>query len=263
MRMCSMTSGSSGNSILVKNREQSVLIDCGVSGKYLQTQLDALGECFPGAILITHEHSDHVKGLGVLMRKYHVPVYLTEKTLRRILWEDRLGKLDESLFHVIEADKPFSVEGFEVMPFEISHDAADPVGYRLTDGKTHMAIATDLGCWTDYTVGHLRGLDAVLLEANHDLRMLECGSYPYHLKNRIRSGRGHLSNEDSACLLEEILDERLQHVLLGHLSSENNYGELARLTVEQHLAAGPKAELAGRLHLDVAVKQQRSEWIEV
>lgn len=233
MRLCSIASGSSGNCIYIGSEENSLLIDAGISGKRVEAGLKELELCGKDmdGILITHEHSDHVKGLGVLARKFELPIYGTRGTLKAIRRMDSLGPVPEELFREIVPDVDFQVGELTVSPFRVSHDAADPVAYRVAcKGKT-AAVATDLGVYTDYTVERLKGLDILLLEANHDIHMLEVGGYPYYLKQRILGERGHLSNESAGQLLCKVLHDGLKHIFLGHLSKENNYEELAYETV--------------------------------
>ena len=198
MRMCSIASGSSGNCIYVGSDDTHLLVDTGISKKRIEEGLKTLelkGEDLDG-ILITHEHSDHIQGLGVFSRKYEIPIYATPGTIMGIKSYSGLGKMPEGLYREIRADEPF----------------------ELGD----MTVATDLGKYDSYTVECLRNLDAVLLEANHDIHMLEVGGYPYYLKQRILGDRGHLSNELSGRLLCDILHDNLKHIVLGHLSKENN-----------------------------------------
>lgn len=263
MKLCSFTSGSSGNCIYLDNEKSSILIDCGISGKYLDECLTEIKGKIPEALLITHEHLDHVSGLGILMRKYSLPVFLTEKTLRQIECIGKLGKVDRDLFNIIAADRPFNTSGFEVQPFSVSHDAEEPVAFRIHSANSKVAIATDMGCYNDYIVENLKNLDAMLIEANHDINMLECGNYSYSLKQRIRSSLGHLSNDDSAVLLSKIIGENTKNILLGHLSSDNNYHELARLTVENYLQEARYDIDINQLKIEVAKKKTRSRLIEV
>ncbi len=239
MDLCTIASGSSGNCIFVGTDSTGVLVDAGVSGKRITTGLASLDRKPEelGGVLITHEHIDHIQGLGVLMRKYHVPVYATPGTIEYILGCGKLGKLDSTLFHFIHPDEEFMIGDVKVSPFRISHDAAEPVGYRLNETDSQgicrkaVAVATDLGCYDEYIVERLSGLDALVLEANHDVNMLEAGPYPYPLKRRILGQRGHLSNETAGHLLTDILHDNLKKVFLGHLSKENNYEALALATV--------------------------------
>ena len=220
MRMCSIASGSSGNCIYVGSDDTHLLVDTGISKKRIEEGLKKLeirGDELDG-ILITHEHSDHIQGLGVFSRKYEIPVYATPGTIEGILSYSGLGRMPEGLLHPIHTDEPFALGDVTVSPFAISHDANEPSGYRLECGGKSVAVATDLGKYDSYTVEHLQNLDAVLLEANHDIHMLEVGGYPYYLKQRILGDKGHLSNELSGRLLCDILHDNLKHIVLEHLS---------------------------------------------
>lgn len=240
MRMCSIASGSSGNCIYIGSEENHILIDAGISGKRVEAglkELDLSGKDLDG-ILVTHEHSDHIKGLGVLSRKYQVPIYATPGTIEGIKGTGSLGAIDPELFVKITPDENFFVGDLKISPFRVSHDAAEPTAYRVDCQEKSMAVATDLGVYTDYTVDKLKGLDVLLLEANHDIHMLEVGAYPYYLKRRILGERGHLSNESAGKLLCKLLHDNLKNVLLGHLSKENNFAELAYETVKLELMLG-------------------------
>ena len=239
MRMCSIASGSSGNCIYVGSNDTHLLVDTGISKKRIEEglrELEIKGEELNG-ILITHEHSDHIQGLGVFSRKYGIPVYATKGTLKGIMECRSLGKMPEGLLHEIQTDTDFLLGDLRVHPFAISHDAYEPSGYRIACGEKTVAVATDLGIYDAYTVENLKNLDAVLLEANHDIHMLEVGPYPYPLKRRVMGDKGHLSNELSGQLLCDILHDKLQHVILGHLSKENNTPELALSAVQKALLA--------------------------
>ncbi len=265
MRMCSIASGSSGNCIYIGSQSHHILIDAGISGKRVEAGLKSLGlsgQDLDG-ILITHEHSDHIRGLGVLARKYEIPIYATPGTIAGILEAGSLGQVDESLFVKIRADVPFSIGDLDVSPFRISHDAAEPAAYRIACGERAMAVATDLGIYTDYTLEHLKNLDVLLLEANHDVHMLEVGGYPYYLKRRIAGDRGHLSNESAGKLLCEVLHDNLKSILLGHLSKENNYAELARETVKLEVQLGDTPYQPGDFPIKVAGRDELSPCIEV
>ena len=174
-----------------------------------------------------------------------------------------LGKMPEGLFHVIEADRSFQVGDLQVQPFAISHDAAEPVGYRVNQGEKSMGIATDLGYYNDYIVEHLSGLDVLLLEANHDVNMLQVGSYPYYLKQRILGEKGHLSNETAGRLLCRLLHDRLKAVFLGHLSKENNYEALAYETVCSEVTMGENPWKSSDFKIAVAHRDRVSELITV
>lgn len=205
MDLCSIASGSSGNCIYAGTDDCHLLVDAGISGKRIENGLNSIGlkTAEMDGILITHEHSDHIAGLGVVARKYGIPMYGTKETIDAILHTSSVGKVDESLFHPILPDEAFTIGDITVKPFSISHDAANPVAYVMEHDTKKVAVATDLGKYDDYIIDKLQGLDVLLLEANHDIRMLQAGSYPYPLKRRILGERGHLSNEASGQLLEK------------------------------------------------------------
>ena len=265
MRMCSIASGSSGNCIYVGSDHTHLLVDTGISRKRIEEGLKKLeikGEEIDG-VLITHEHSDHIQGLGVLSRKYELPIYATKVTIEGISGSTSLGKMPDGLFHTIRADEPFRLGDIEVKPFAISHDACEPTGYRFECGGRSAAVATDLGKYDEYTVSNLTGLDAVLLEANHDIHMLEVGGYPYYLKQRILGDKGHLSNELSGRLLCDILHDNLKHIILGHLSKENNYARLAYETVKLEVTLGDNDYKGEDLDMFVAGRDSVSDIIMV
>lgn len=265
MDFCSIASGSSGNCIYVGTEQTSVLIDAGISGKKVAAGLNAIDRRPEelDAIFITHEHSDHIKGLGVLARKYGIPVYSTAGTKRAMLSQQMLGKVDESLFHEIVPDQCFCLRDLCVQPFRVSHDAAEPVAYRFCHEEKSVAVATDLGYYDDYIVEHLKNLDAVLIESNHDINMLQVGSYPYYLKQRILGRKGHLSNENAGKLLGEILHDRMKAVMLGHLSKENNYEALALATVCAEITMGDNPFRAEDFPIQIAKRDEPSRLIAV
>ena len=240
MELCSIASGSSGNCICVGSDTCHLLVDAGISGKRIEEGLHSLDlktEEMQG-ILISHEHIDHIAGLGVLARRYGIPMYATAGTILAVQETKSVGKIDETLFHVVEPGVEFTIGDITVEPISVSHDAADPVAYRLSQSGKSMAIITDLGIYDEAIVEKLKGLDVLLLEANHDVHMLQVGSYPYQLKQRILGSRGHLSNELSGRLLGEVLHDGFKAVVLGHLSKENNYPDLAYETVRLEVTMG-------------------------
>lgn len=234
MKICSIASGSSGNCIYMGNGLQNILIDAGISRKRIVAGLQEIGvepEALD-AIFITHEHSDHIQGLPMMVKMFGTPVYATGGTLDAIRNKDKKGVIQmEHLFQVYP-DKKVKLGGFQITPYRISHDAADPVCYTVESGGHKVSVATDLGTYDEYTVEHLEGSEVIMLEANHDISMLEAGSYPYPLKCRILSEHGHLSNEDSGRLLCRLSDQNLRYAFLAHLSKENNYPELAYQAVK-------------------------------
>lgn len=265
MELCSIASGSSGNCIYAGTDHTHLLVDAGISCKRIVEGLNEIGlkpEEIQG-ILVTHEHSDHIKGLGVMARRYGLPMYATPGTIRWIREHEAIGKVDESLFHEILPEIPFAIGDVEIDPIEISHDAAQPVAYRMKSGEKSMAIMTDLGKYDTYIIERLQNLDALLLEANHDVQMLQVGRYPYPLKQRILGDRGHLSNELSGRLLGEVLHDRFQTVMLGHLSQENNYPDLAYETVRLEVTMGENPYKGTDFPIRVARRDEISEVIHI
>ena len=261
MRFASIASGSSGNCIYTGSDHTHLLIDAGISAKKIDQGLRELGLSGSdvGGILITHEHTDHICGLGVLLRKYQIPVYATERTIKRILATPSLGAMPRELFFPICPDEPFEIGDLSVDPIRISHDAADPSAYRIDHNGKAAAVMTDLGEYSEYTVNRLQHLDVLLLEANHDIRMLETGPYPYYLKQRILGARGHLSNESAGHLLCEVLHDNMRHIFLGHLSKENNYPDLAYESVNVEISLGDCPYKGSDFPITVASREKMSE----
>ena len=261
MEFFSIASGSSGNCICVGNDANHVMVDVGITGKRVDAGMASfdLKTSDMDGILITHEHSDHISGLGVISRKYGLPIYSTAKTIEAIKENKYLGSIDPGLFHVIEPDKEFIIGELTIRPIHISHDAADPVAYIVSDGKKKIGVITDLGCYDDYIVENIKGLNGILLEANHDVNMLRVGPYPYYLKHRIAGDFGHLSNELSGQLLGQILHDDMEHVLLGHLSKENNYERLAYETVKMEVTVGDNPYKGTDFPIDVASRSDVSK----
>ena len=240
MRLVSIASGSSGNCIYVGTENTHILVDAGISNKRIEQGLNEIGlkASELDGILITHEHSDHIKGLKVLAKKNKLPIYGTAETLEAAAVKSSLEEYPRELMRPILPDVDFAVGELDIMPFRIDHDAANPVAYRLQSGHKSVAVATDLGHFDQYIINHLQGLDAVLLESNHDVNMLQVGRYPYYLKQRILGSRGHLSNETAGQLLCRLLHDGMKKILLGHLSRENNYEALAFETVCAEITMG-------------------------
>lgn len=254
MRLCSIASGSSGNCIYVGSDTTHLLVDVGISGKRTEAGLKELDLSMRDidGIFITHEHADHIAGLGVLVRKYGIPIYATKGTINAIKNSNAVGEIPDELFCPISADEKIVIKDLVCNPMRISHDAAEPVAYRIQHGKKRVGIITDLGNYNDYTVESLKGMDALLLEANHDVNMLQVGPYPYYLKQRILGDRGHLSNERAGQLLCSLLHDKLQSVMLGHLSKENNLPELAYEAVRVEVTMTKlKEKEEGSVHTDI------------
>ncbi|MBR3437276.1 MAG: MBL fold metallo-hydrolase [Lachnospiraceae bacterium] len=233
-----ISSGSSGNSILVRDGESTLLVDAGISTKRITEELRIYGlepKDLSG-IFITHEHIDHVAALPLIAVKYQIPVYMSEGTFYRVEHSSRDPEgLLKPLFKPVRAGEYFTLGSFLVKPFQTFHDAQEPLAYRFESGGKAFAVFTDSGSYTEETVEMLSGLDGLLLESNHDIRMLEVGPYPYELKRRILSRFGHLSNDDAAELVGRIWSPRLKVLLLGHISENNNYPDIVRVTMENRL----------------------------
>ena len=234
MRVISIASGSSGNCTCVVTKNAKILIDAGVSAKKIVEGLcnEGIDPDTIDAILITHEHSDHIAGLAVFVCKYRATVYGTHETLQAIISANRGKPLPTEQFRSVTPGVILTVNDTEIVSCYTSHDAAKPVAYGIrADGK-YFAMATDLGCYDGTIVEHLSGADAILLESNYDRDMLLVGPYPYILKRRIKGAYGHLSNDDCGSLMVSVMHCDLRHIILAHLSKDNNYPELALASAE-------------------------------
>ena len=227
LRFSPLFSGSSGNATYVGCDDAHILVDAGLSGSRVTQELARAGvdPSILNAILVTHEHSDHIKGIGILSRKYNLPVYATEGTWQAMY--NKIGTIADKNIRVIEPGQDFFIGSIDVTPFPTPHDAAQPVGYVFETGGAKLAVATDLGCVRDSWLKYVIGADAVLLESNFDPGMLQTGPYPYDLKKRIMGRHGHLSNDDAGEVAAELVRAGARQIILGHLSKENNYPELA------------------------------------
>lgn len=232
-----LASGSRGNCVYVEAGGAAVLVDCGLTVPGLRRRLADVGRDLSRvcAVFVTHDHGDHVGSSVALARKLQLPLYATEGT------HSMLGQLPEGLARRVRADEPVSVAGLDVLPFQTPHDGIESVAYRVTERATgkSVGIATDLGYVSRSVVDRLQGVQLLVVEHNHDERMLADGPYPQGLKRRILGGRGHLSNEQGAALAGHVLHAGLRQVVLAHLSETNNTPLLARRAFETHLAAAP------------------------
>jgi len=254
MQICMLASGSRGNSIYISNGETAVLIDAGLSGIEIERRMKSqhISISSINAIIVSHEHSDHIQGVGVLARRYDLPVYISSETIKTAA--PQLGTIKTIINFSCGA--AFTINNLTVRPFSISHDACDPAGFTIGCNGKKIGIATDVGVATAMVREHLKGCCCLVLEANHDVRMLEEGPYPWPVKQRIKSRTGHLSNESTRELLMDVMHDRLSHVILAHLSETNNTPEKAlrviteqlnqrqiELTVATQNAAGPVISL--------------------
>ncbi len=264
MRFTSLFSGSSGNCTYVGSDNTHILVDAGCSRKKIEEGLGSLdlGLGDIDAIFVTHEHTDHISAIKMILKKYDIPVYGTAGTIEGIRKTGTIADFSESRFITVMADHPVVVGDMTIDPMTISHDALEPCGYRVYHDGKKVGIATDMGCYTDYTVECLRDCDALLLEANHDVRMLQTGPYPYILKRRILGDKGHLSNEKSGELICKLLNDKIQGVFLGHLSKENNLPELAYETVRVEVDMDSCPFTSGDFPIMVANRSEISPILE-
>ena len=227
LKYCSIGSGSSGNCHVVTYKDTGILVDAGLAGKTITSgiqQADFDIEKIRG-IFITHEHSDHIKGAGIMSRKLDIPIYANLKTWCSM--KDKIGNIKEENMVVFDNDKTYVLGDLKIRPFSIPHDSEDAVGYNIYSEKEKMSIATDIG----YITENIRkGSKLVVLESNYDPNMLMMGSYSYALKKRVMSEGGHLSNEEAASFCIELVEGGTESILLAHLSKENNFPELAYAT---------------------------------
>jgi phosphoribosyl 1,2-cyclic phosphodiesterase len=232
LRFCVLASGSTGNASIIANDEVSLLMDVGLSTKKLEQMMETR-EWHPKkleAILVTHEHSDHIKGLSVMARKYKLPVYANENTWKAI--DHHMDGIDAEQRCIMETGSVVEFGSLRVESFAISHDAAEPVGYCFSDGSLKVSFATDLGYMSERVRDKVIDSDVLILESNHDVDMLRVGRYPWNIKRRILSDMGHLSNEAAGEALSDMIEVgKLRRVYLAHLSREHNVMDLAKLTV--------------------------------
>lgn len=247
LEICILASGSRGNAVYVSGGSTSILIDAGLSGIEIERRLNSKG-LHPedlDAILVSHEHTDHIQGVGVLSRRFNLPVFISSKTEKAAV--SQLGNV--RVIKNFECGAPFMINDLSIHPFSISHDAEDPSGFTVNQDGTKIGIATDLGIATSMVKEHLKGCSLLILEANHDEDMLINGPYPWPIKQRIKSRTGHLSNEASKNLLKEVQHDRLKYVILAHLSETNN-------TPQKALSEVGRAMSHCNARLDVATQDE-------
>ncbi|KXH80604.1 MBL fold metallo-hydrolase [Sporosarcina sp. HYO08] len=235
MRFSVLASGSTGNAIFIENDEHRFLVDAGFSGKKMEALLSGIDRSLAqiDGIFVTHEHSDHIKGIGVIARKHGIPIYANEKTWRAM--DGLVGNipLDQQFQFDMETVKSFG--SIDIQSFAVSHDAADPMFYIFHENERKLVVITDTGYVSDRMKGFIRGADAFVFESNHDVGMLQMGRYPWSIKRRILSDVGHVSNEDAAIAMSEVVEEKETRIYLSHLSKDNNMKDLARMSVSQTL----------------------------
>lgn len=255
IKFCSLFSGSSGNALFIGTEKTKLLIDAGLSGKRILEALCSIGEnpAELSAILVTHEHVDHVRGAGIMSRKQNVPIYANESTWGAM--EGGLGpvKLENRVAFCMGEE--FEIGDICIKPFAIPHDAAEPVGYNFFVQGKRITTATDIGHMNDELLSHIEGSDLLLLESNHDVEMLKVGPYPWSLKKRIMGNHGHLSNETCAQVIAYLAERGGKRFILGHLSNENNFPELAYQTTLNALSE-KRIAVGGDVSLEVALRNR-------
>ena len=259
-RFCSLYSGSSGNSLFVESDTTKILIDCGESAKKIISALSQIEiniEDITG-ILITHEHIDHVKSLATLSTKYNIPIYIHKETFNALAEQKSKIKIENVNF--FDFSKNFNVGDLKIHPFPTPHDAASPCGFNIFKGRKKISIATDLGHITPEIMTNLEKSKFILLESNYDPNTLKCSSYPYPLKERISGPYGHLSNEVAGKTISHLMNFGLETAMLGHLSKENNFPELAYKTVMEEIINNKKEK---NINLSVATRYTPSSIIDI
>lgn len=261
MIFCPLYSGSSGNSVYVSSGNSSILIDAGLPGKHIEKALQSINKN-PNeidGIFVTHEHIDHIKGVGVLSRRYDIPIYANELTWKSMF--KNIGKIKEENIKIIYKKQGITIKDMDIFNYSISHDAIDPVGYSIYSGEKKVCIATDLGYFSKEVKENTKNADVVLLESNHDVEMLKFGSYPYSLKKRILSNLGHLSNDDCGKAVVSMTQNNCKNIILGHLSKTNNYPDLAYETVVSVLRDN-NIKLNKDINISMAKRNMPSNYIE-
>ena len=260
---CSLYSGSSGNSSLIQSDNTNILVDAGESAKKIVNALSSINVSMESidAIVVTHEHLDHVKSIGTLSKKYNIPVYATEKTW--LAMPNQSAKIDKRYQRFFSSSTKFSIGDLDISPFSIPHDAADPCGFNISNSNRQLSIATDLGHITPELLSNISNSSFILLESNYDPEILKFSKYPYYLKHRISGEYGHLSNIDAGKIISKLssTNKNLKSVMLGHLSRENNFPELAYKTVIDELL-DRKCDFSN-LSINVATRNSPSELIKI
>ena len=261
LNFCSLYSGSSGNSLLVETENTKLLIDAGVSCKKIETALNNINidlHTIDG-ILVTHEHIDHVQSLGTLSRKFDLPVFVNQETLDSM--PKQKDKIIEKNIKKFKITDKFSIGDLDIKPFSIPHDAANPCGFNIFKDDKKISIATDIGHMTNDILKNLEESLFILLEANYDPEVLKCSAYPFNLKTRIAGPKGHLSNEIAGKTICHLLKSGLKNAMLGHLSKESNFPELAYKTVVEELMLNSYNECS--LGISVACRDKCSKFISI
>lgn len=235
MQFSVLASGSTGNSIYVENEKHSFIVDAGLTGKKMEQLFEKVNRDIKNlsGILVTHEHTDHIKGVGVLARKYHIPVFANEKTWQAM--DGLVGNIPVEQRFQFDMETIQTFGSLDIESFAVSHDAADPMFYCFHENGQKLVVITDTGYVSDRMKGIIKGADSFVFESNHDVGMLQMGRYPWSVKRRILSDLGHVSNEDAAVAMSEVVEQKQTRIYLSHLSKDNNMKDLARMSVSQTL----------------------------
>lgn len=261
MKFCSLYSGSTGNSLFVQGNETKILVDAGVSAKKIVEALDAINENINeiNAIIVTHEHIDHIKSLGTLSKKYNIPIYANLGTWNGIDNEKTVTKIENKNYFKIGEE--FEIGDLQIKSFSTSHDAMDPCGFSIKHENEKIGIATDLGEMTKEVFNNLKNSKFVLLESNYEPEVLRYCSYPYQLKSRIAGIKGHLSNNEAGKTISELIKNGLENVMLGHLSKESNFPELAyKSVINEMMQRGIKEK---EIELNIASRLEPSKIVNL
>ncbi len=262
LNFCSLYSGSSGNSLFVESENTKILVDAGMSCKKIEDALSQI-DVDPSsinAIIITHEHSDHIKGLSTICKKFNIPVFATKETFDAM--KEQTNKLSKDNTHFFKVSEKFAINDLEIQPFSIPHDAVNPCGFNISCVDHKISIATDIGHMTNEIIKNLEGSEFILLESNYDTEVLKCCSYPFKLKTRIAGNTGHLSNTIAGKTISYLLkNSNLHTAMLGHLSKESNFPELAYQTVVDELISNNCDE--NSINLSVASRDYPSKLIKL
>ncbi len=235
MRFSVLASGSSGNAVYIENDKHAFLVDAGFSAKKMDSLMAGINRSMKqvDGIFVTHEHSDHIKGIGVVARKYGMPIYANEKTWQAM--DGLVGNIPLEQRFQFDMETVLSFGSIDIQSFAVSHDAVDPMFYVFHENDKKLAIITDTGYVSDRMKGYIKGADSFVFESNHDVSMLQMGRYPWSVKRRILSDVGHVSNEDAAVAMSEVVEQKETKIYLSHLSKDNNMKDLARMSVTQTL----------------------------
>lgn len=231
-----LASGSTGNAFFVEDGQHSFLVDAGFSGKQMEALFQQIDRDISklSGIFVTHEHSDHIKGIGVIARKYNLPIYANEKTWNAM--DGHIGEIPTEQKFIFNMESVKSFGSTDIESFGVSHDAAEPMFYVFHNSGKKIVLITDTGYVSDRVKGIISNAEAYVFESNHDVQMLRMGRYPWNIKRRILSDVGHVSNEDAAIAMSDVIGDHTKSVYLAHLSLDNNMKELARMAVTQTLA---------------------------